>query len=146
MAALFAFTGSQIMSNLLSVKSMRVEVCLCDSRWSLTIEYVVSRAWYIGCALGFQPREEISIISVRSKCPAGVAYWLGIGSPVRSTEFDSPHSLHAGVAQVEEHRTRNAEVGVSNIPSGSSRCSSVGEQSHGKRPMSVRFAPLAPES
>ena len=41
----------------------------------------------------------------------GVAYWLGIGSPVRSTEFDSPHSLHAGVAQVEEHRTRNAEVG-----------------------------------
>ena len=26
-----------------------------------------SRAWYIGCALGLQPREEISIISVRSK-------------------------------------------------------------------------------
>ena len=77
------------------------------------------RAWYIGCALGLQPGEEISIISVRSKCPAGVAYWLGIGSPVRSTEFDSPHSLHAGVAQVEEHRTRNAEVGVSNTPSGS---------------------------
>ena len=75
-----------------------------------------------------------------------MAYWLGIGSPVRSTEFDSPHSLHAGVAQVEEHRTRNAEVGISNIPSGSSRCSSVAEQSHGKRPMSVRFAPLAPES
>ena len=104
------------------------------------------RAWYIGCALGLQPSEEISIISVRSIVSAGVAYWLGIGSPVRSTEFDSPHSLHAGVAQVEEHRTRNAEVGVSNTPSGSSRCSSVGEQSHGKRPMSVRFAPLAPES
>src|ERR1700730_8359252 len=73
---------------------------------------VDERAWYIGCALGLQPREEISIISVRSKPSAGVAYWLGIGSPVRSTEFDSPHSLHAGVAQVEEHRTRNAEVGV----------------------------------
>ena len=85
------------------------------------------RAWYIGCALGLQPREEISIISVRSKVSAGVAYWLGIGSPVRSTEFDSPHSLHAGVAQVEEHRTRNAEVGVSNTLSGSSRCSSVVE-------------------
>ena len=54
------------------------------------------------------------------KLSAGVAYWLGIGSPVRSTEFDSPHPLHAGVAQVEEHRTRNAEVGVSNTPSGSS--------------------------
>ena len=94
MAALFAFTGSQIMSNLLSVKSMRVEVCLCDSRWSLTIEYIVSRAWYIGCALGFQPREEISIISVRSKVFAGVAYWLGIGPPVRLTEFDSLHPLH----------------------------------------------------
>src|ERR1700722_13086926 len=104
------------------------------------------RAWYIGCALGLQPREEISIISVRSNVSAGVAYCLGIGSPVRSTEFDSPHSLHAGVAQVEEHRTRNAEVGISNIPSGSSRCSSVGEQSLRKRPMSVLFAPLAPES
>jgi hypothetical protein len=80
------------------------------------------------------------------KLSAGVAYWLGIGSPVRSTEFDSPHPLHAGVAQVEEHRTRNAEVGVSNTPSGSSRCSSMGEQSHGRRPMSVRFAPLAPKS
>jgi hypothetical protein len=90
--------------------------------------------------------EKISIISVRSSVSAGVAYWLGIGSPVRSTEFDSPHSFHAGVAQVEEHRTRNAEVGVSNTPSGSSRCSSVGEQLHGKQPMSVRFAPLAPES
>ena len=56
------------------------------------------------CALGLQPREEISIISVRSKVSAGVAYWLGIGSPVRSTEFDSPHSLQAGVAQVEELR------------------------------------------
>jgi hypothetical protein len=67
MAALFAFTGSQIMSNLLSVKSMRVEVCVWGPCRSLTIEYVVSRAWYIGCALGFQPREEISIISVRSK-------------------------------------------------------------------------------
>ena len=91
-------------------------------------------------------QEEISIISVRSKVSAGVAYWLGIGSPIRQTEFDSPHSLHAGVAQVEEHRTRKAEVGVSNTPSGSSRCSSVGEQLHGKQPMSVRFAPLAPES
>ena len=116
-----------------------------DNRISITGS-LSERAWYIGCALGLQPREEISIISVRSKVSAGVAYWLGIGSPVRSTEFDSPHSLHAGVAQVEEHRTRNAEVGISNIPSGSSRCSSVGEQSHGKRPMSVRFAPLAPES
>ena len=94
MAALFVFTGSQIMSNLLSVKSMWVEVCLCDSHWSLTIEYVVSRACYIGCALGFQPREEISIISVRSKVFAGVAYWLGIGPPVRLTEFDSLHPLH----------------------------------------------------
>ena len=47
---------------------------------------------------------------------------------------------------MEEHRIRNAEVGVSIIPSGSSRCSSMGEQLHGKRPMSVRFAPLAPES
>src|SRR5258708_4648832 len=93
-----------------------------------------------------QPREEISIISVRSKSLAGVAYWLGTGSPVRSTEFDSPRSLHAGVAQVEEHRIRNAEAGVSNTPSGSSRCSSVGEQLHGKQPMSVRFAPLAPRS
>jgi glycine/D-amino acid oxidase-like deaminating enzyme len=35
------------------------------------------------------------------------------------------HSLHAGVAQVEEHRTRNAEVGVSNTPSGSSRCRAI---------------------
>ncbi len=34
---------------------------------SLTIEYCSMRAWYIGCALGLQPREEISIISVRSK-------------------------------------------------------------------------------
>ena len=65
--------------------------------------------------------------------------------PVRSTEFDSPHSLHARVAQAEEHRIRNAEVGVSNIPSGSSRCSSMGEQLHGRQPMSVRSAPLAPE-
>ena len=46
---------------------------------------------------------------------------------------------------MEEHRTRNAEVGVSNTPSGSSRCSSTGEQLHGKQPTSVRFAPLAPE-
>jgi hypothetical protein len=82
--------------------------------------------------------EEISIISVRSKVSAGVAYWLGIGSPVRSTEFDSPHLLHAGVAQVEEHRTRNAEVGVLNTPSGASRCSSVGEQLHCKQPMQRR--------
>ena len=50
---------------------------------------------------------------------AGVAYWLGIGSPVRTTEFDSPRPLHAGVAQVEEHRTRNARRGVSTISSGS---------------------------
>ena len=111
------------MSNLLSVLSMRVEVCRCGPCWSLTIEYVVGRAWYIGCALGLQPREEISIISVRSKVSAGVAYWLGIGPPVRRTEFDSLHPLHvssAGVAQVEERRSRKAEVGVSNIPSGSS--------------------------
>ena len=103
------------------------------------------RAWYIGCALGLQPREEISIISARSKVSAGVAYWLGIGPPVRQTEFDSPHPLQAGVAQVAERRTRNAEVGVSSAPSGSSRCSSMEEQSLGKQPMSVRFAPLAPE-
>src|SRR5712692_7511188 len=77
------------------------------------------RAWYIGCALGLQPREEISIISVRSNVFAGVAYWLGTGSPVRSTEFDSPRPLQAGVAQVAEHRTRNAEGGVSSTPSGS---------------------------
>ena len=51
------------------------------------------RAWYIGCAPGLQPGEEISIISVRSKSFAGVAYWLGAGSPVRLTEFDSPHPL-----------------------------------------------------
>lgn len=83
------------------------------------------RAWYIGCALGLQPREEISIISVRSRVFAGVAYWLGIGSPVRSTEFDSPHPLHAGVAQAGERRTRNAEAGVSNTPSGSRIASPV---------------------
>ena len=111
---------------------------------SLTIEYCSMRAWYIGCALGLQPREEISIISVRSKVLAGVAYWLGIGSPARATEFDSPHSLHAGVAQVEERRIRNAEAGVSITSSGSSRFSSVGEQLHGKQPTSVRFAPSAP--
>ena len=81
---------------------------------------VSERAWYIGCALGLQPREEISIISVRSKFSAGVAYWLGIGSPVRLTEFDSPHPLQARVAQVEERRTCNAEAGVSTTPSGSS--------------------------
>src|SRR5271156_1042267 len=94
------------------------------------------------------------------KLSAGVAYWLGIGSPVRSTEFDSPHPLHARVAQVEEHRTRNAEVGVSNTPSGNklslrttlsadklglSKCRSPiaqrGEQLHGRQPMSVRLAP-----
>ena len=72
MAAFFASKGSQLMSNLLSVKSMRVEVRSGSCR-SLTIEYVVSRAWYLGCALGFQPREEISIISVRSKVFADVA-------------------------------------------------------------------------
>ena len=77
------------------------------------------RAWYIGCALGFQPREEISIISVRSKFIAGVAYWLGIGPPVRRTEFDSPPPHQAGVAQAEERRIRNAEAGVSITPSGS---------------------------
>jgi hypothetical protein len=47
---------------------------------------------------------------------AGVAHWLGVGSPVRATEFDSPHSLHAGEAQMEERRIRNAEVGF-RIPS-----------------------------
>ena len=36
---------------------------------------------------------------------------MGTGPPVRSTEFDPPHPLHAGVAQLEEHRTRNAEAG-----------------------------------
>src|SRR5258707_10388317 len=93
MAALFAFIGQLTMSNLLSLKSMGVEVCL-GSRRSLAIEYVLLRAWYIGCALGLQPREEISIISVRSKVFADVAYWLGIGPPVRPTEFDSLHPLH----------------------------------------------------
>src|ERR1700722_6543569 len=92
------------------------------------------------------PEKRFRLSPSAPKLSAGVAYWLGIGSPVRSTEFDSPHPLHAGVAQVEEHRPRNAEVGVSNTPSGSSRCSSEGEQSHGRRPMSVRFAPLAPKS
>ena len=119
---------------------------LCGPSRSLIIEYVFMRAWYIGCALGLQPREEISIISARSRVIAGVAHWLGIGSPVRLTEFDSPHSLQAGVAQAEEHRTRNAEGGVSNTPSGSSRCSSAGEQLLGEQPTSVRLAPLAPES
>jgi hypothetical protein len=110
------------MSNLLSLKSIRVEVCRGGSCWSLTIEYVVSRAWYIGCALGLQPREEISIISVRSKVSADVAHWLGFGLPVRRTESDSLHPLHvsrAGVAQVEERRSRKAEAGVSITPSGS---------------------------
>jgi hypothetical protein len=93
-----------------------------------------------------KPGEEIAINSVRSESYAGVAYWLGIGSPVRLTEFDSPHSLHARVAQVEERRIRDAEVGVSNTPSGSSRCSSTEEQLHGRQPMSVRFVRLAPES
>ena len=65
---------------------------------------VSERAWYIGCALGFQLREEISIISVRSKVFAGVAYWLGIGSPVRLTEFDSPHPLHPGVLNCDRGR------------------------------------------
>ena len=82
------------MADLLSVGSERVEVCVNGPAWSLTIEYGVMRAWYIGCALGLQPREEISIISVRSKVFAGVAHWLGTGSPVRQTEFDSPRSLH----------------------------------------------------
>ena len=109
MAALFAFKGSQIMSNLLSVKSMRVEVCLGPCR-SLTIEYVVSRAWYIGCALGFQPREEISIISVRSKVFAGVAYWLGIGPPVRPTEFDSLHPLHDEVCKRQSSSSGRAPL------------------------------------
>jgi hypothetical protein len=87
-AALFVFVDRVGgMADLLSDKSRRAEVC------SLTIEYGLTRAWYIGCALGLHPREEISIISVRSKSFAGVAYWLGIGSPVRQTEFDSPHSL-----------------------------------------------------
>jgi hypothetical protein len=31
MAALFAFKGSQLMSTLLSAKSIRAEVCLCGS-------------------------------------------------------------------------------------------------------------------
>ena len=96
------------------------------------------RAWYIGCAPGFQPGEEISSISARSRKSASVAYWLGIGSPVRPTEFDSPHSLHkrltsAGVAQAEERRTRNAEGGVSNTPSGSKDVQKFpGESSNGR--------------
>src|ERR1019366_9617594 len=60
---------------------------------SLTTCVSYERAWYIGCALGLQPREEISIISVRSNSSAGVAHWLSAGSPVQPTEFDSPHSL-----------------------------------------------------
>src|ERR1700749_399358 len=66
------------------------------------------------------PEKRFRLSPSAPKLSAGVAYWWCIGSPVRSTEFDSPHPLHAGVAQVEEHRTRNAEVGVSNPPSGSS--------------------------
>ena len=92
----------------------------------------------------FVNKRECALPSAPRVC-AGVAYWLGIGSPVRQTEFDSPHSLHAGVAQVEERRPRSAEAGVSITPSGSSRCSSMGEQLHGRQPMSVRSAPLAPE-
>ena len=158
MAALFAFKGSQIVSNLLSVLSMRAEVCRYGPCWSLTIEYVLRRAWYIGCALGLQPREEISIISVRSKVSAHVAYWLGgiaviKAAPVRRTEFDSLHPLHvssAGVAQVEERRSRKAEVGVSNIPSGSSfdiwgSRSTAGPLACNQQ-MGVRFPPLPPNS
>src|SRR5580658_8099267 len=77
------------------------------------------RVWPIGWASDRQSDQRSSILRTRS-------------TPAR-------------VAQVEEHRIRNAEVGVSNIPSGSSRCSSMEEQLHGRQPTSVRFAPLAPE-
>ena len=87
------------------------------------------RAWYIGCALGLQPREEISIISVRSKvsCGCRLLAWHRTASPTNRVRFSasaplfmSSVSSSAGVAQVEERRSRKAEVGVSNIPSGSS--------------------------
>ncbi len=97
---------------------------------------------------------------------AGVAYWLGIGSPVRLTEFDSPRPLQAGVAQVEERRTRNAEAGVSITPSGSrivrhnrarrALCRASGESFRGSRStvgplacnqqMGVQFPPLPSSS
>ena len=121
MAALFAFTGSQIMSNLLSVISMRVEVCQCGPLWSLTIEYVALRAWYIGCALGLHPREEISIISVRSKFSRMSP--IGLASDRQSDQQSSilciRSKFNARVAQVAERRSRKAEVGVSTTPSGS---------------------------
>src|ERR1043165_1552472 len=104
------------------------------------------RAWYIGCAPGLQPGEEISIISVRSKNSADVAHWLGAGPPVRPTEFDSLHPLHAGVAQAEERRTRNAAGGVSNTPSGSKNRgsrSTVGPLACNQL-MGVQFPPLPP--
>ena len=67
MAALFAFMGKREgMTDLLFRTSRTLEVCLL---WSLTTEYLARnllRAWYIGCALGLQPREEISSISARS--------------------------------------------------------------------------------
>jgi hypothetical protein len=79
-------------------------------------------------------------------CGCGLLVGHRIASPINGVRFSALAPFHAGVAQVEEHRTRNAEAGVSNTPSGSSRCSSTGEQLHGRQPMSVRFAPLAPES
>src|SRR5436309_127041 len=45
--------------------------------WSLTTEYKFLRAWYIGCALGLQPREEISIISARSN------FWIAHNAETR---------------------------------------------------------------
>ena len=44
------------------------------------------------------------------KFSTSVAHWLGIGSPFRTTEFDFPHSLHAGVAQVEERRASAVSI------------------------------------
>lgn len=44
-----------------------------------------------------------------------------IACPINGVRFSAlaPFFSCAGVAQVEEHRIRNAEVGVSNTPSGS---------------------------
>ena len=71
------------------------------------------------------PEKRFRLSPSAPKVFAGVAYWLGIGPPVRVTEFDSLHPLHtlnllnAGVAQVEERRSCKAGVGVSSTPSGS---------------------------
>ncbi len=49
------------------------------------------RAWYIGCALGLQPGEEISIISVRSNIfrECGLLVGRRIASPVNGVRFSA---------------------------------------------------------